>query len=962
MIMKKITYLLLIILFTFSGQIYSQNGDEITVENIGGTDYVIHKFTSIGPANFTPPAGITEVDLLVVAGGGGGAGNTAYSGAGGGAGGAGGLIFKEGYTVTPGSAISLNVGVGGNGRNGLNTPADNGEATLFDGLTALGGGGGNITPGGETTNSPAADGGSGGGGRQNLAGSGLQPTSTDGGFGNDGARNSTDNGGGGGGGAGSQPANITGNDGGDGGDGLDYSAFFGPSVGDAGFFAGGGGGGGDDVGAQGLGGQGGGGDGSSAIPSNLIAPSIGMANTGGGGGGGGSVHAGAAGGSGIVIIRYKLSDVDGFVFINDGNWNDNTKWENNTPPTTGANVVILANPQVTTDQTVGNIDILSTGIIVNIDNNVNLNVKGNINSLGQFTGDGEVVLNGSAAQTISGGGSFENLRINATSVDFNDPSDLFGVLYVDQGTLNTNGNLSLRCAFGTPPKTAQVGQVASGSSINGDVTVEQCFPARRAFRLLTSSVTTTGSIRQNWQDNPISYTDVPRPDPDSMNPNTSGYGTHITGVSPGAANATLDQDGDNGFDYNPSGNASMFTYDNIAQDWNPVANTTDNLIAGTPYRLMIRGDRSINIEQNNTSPTNTRLSATGTLIVGSYTPTTLLFTNVDNDFNFIANPYHAQVDIRELINNSLNLKDMEYYVWDPTLNTRGGYATVDLNTNNSPAGDANVYLQPMQAAFVRTGASGSAPVVNFEESHKDISQAQTTTKSLSQPEYINIQLYNADSYTEGNTPSDGLRINFDKSFSATSEDDSPKLGNLDENLARIEGNTYSAIERRPFPETEERLELFINQYRREAYVMKFNLTDNLNTKVFIEDKYLNETQEITTAAYTYTFTVDESISESTASDRFSLVFEPISLSTVEEALVEASLYPNPTKGSFRISGANLGEDAKIEIYNMIGQQVYKTDLKNQSTTEITNFNGSAGVYLVKLKTNQGERTFKLIKQ
>jgi hypothetical protein len=136
----------------------------------------------------------------------------------------------------------------------------------------------------------------------------------------------------------------------------------------------------------------------------------------------------------------------------------------------------------------------------------------------------------------------------------------------------------------------------------------------------------------------------------------------------------------------------------------------------------------------------------------------------------------------------------------------------------------------------------------------------------------------------------------------------------------------------------------------------------LNTKVFIEDKYLNETQEITTAAYTYTFTVDESISESTASDRFSLVFEPISLSTVEETLVEASLYPNPTKGSFRISGANLGEDAKIEIYNMIGQQVYKTNLKNQSTTEITNFNGSAGVYLVKLKTNQGERTFKLIKQ
>jgi len=318
MIMKKITFLLTTILFVFSGIVYSQNGDETTIETIDGIEYTIHKYTTTGANIFTPPVGVTRVDVLVVAGGGGGAGNTAYIGAGGGAGGAGGLIFKEGYTVTPGSAISLNVGVGGNGRNGLNTPADNGEATLFDGLTALGGGGGNITPGGETTNSPAADGGSGGGGRLNPAGSGLQEGSTDGGFGNDGARNSTDNGGGGGGGACTQPSNITGNDGGDGGDGLDYSAFFGPSVGDAGFFAGGGGGGGDNVGAQGLGGQGGGGDGSSAIPGNLIAPSTGMANT--GGGDGGSVHAGAAGGSGTVIIRYINFDASDRVFNTSGNW------------------------------------------------------------------------------------------------------------------------------------------------------------------------------------------------------------------------------------------------------------------------------------------------------------------------------------------------------------------------------------------------------------------------------------------------------------------------------------------------------------------------------------------------------------------------------------------------------------------------------------------------------------------
>jgi hypothetical protein len=245
---------------------------------------------------------------------------------------------------------------------------------------------------------------------------------------------------------------------------------------------------------------------------------------------------------------------------------------------------------------------------------------------------------------------------------------------------------------------------------------------------------------------------------------------------------------------------------------------------------------------------------------------------------------------------------------------------------------------------------------------KAVEQVQTDVKSLSTSEFINIQLFDAVSYAEGDTPSDGLRIKFDKTYSATTEDDSPKLGNLDENLARIEGNRYSAIERRPFPETEERLELFINQYRREAYVMKFDLTDNLNTQVFIEDRYLNEVSEITQSSNTYAFTVDGSIPESEASDRFSLVFEPVSLSTQEERLSNLSLYPNPTQGNFSISGMDLGQAGELEIYNMIGQQVYKKSVSGQSNLEVTDFNANTGIYLVKLTTNQGERTFKLIKE
>ncbi|PKG41649.1 peptidase M14 [Psychroflexus sp. MES1-P1E] len=619
--------------------------------------------------------------------------------------------------------------------------------------------------------------------------------------------------------------------------------------------------------------------------------------------------------------------------------------------------IVRANVSVITTQELSNLTVDPT-FSVDINTGQVLNITGDVNNEGSFTGEGEVVLNGTSAQSISGGGSFENLRLdNPTSLDFTDPADLFGVVYVDQGTLNTNGNLSLRCNFGTPGKTAQVGSV--GGTIVGDVTVEQCYPARRAFRFLSPSVTTATSIRENWQENPVGYLDNPSP----------GYGTHITGVSPGSANASVGQDGNNGFDYNPSGNASMFTFDNSTPSWDRVTNANGVLTAGQAYRLFLRGDRSIDITINGSPPTATRLSTTGVLAIGAQTETNL--SNTANAFNFIGNPYQAQVDLNSLIMGSTNISSAEYYVWDPTLGGsptpgssggRGAYVTVELPAGtNSASSSANEFLQPMQAAFVRTNTDAPASVT-FQEAMKAVNEIQTDVKSNSVQEYINIQLFNANSFAQGETPSDGLRINFNKSFSVTTTDDSPKLSNLDENLARLAENTAIAIERRPLPQATEELPLFINQYRRESYVMKFDMTDNLTAQIFVKDNYLETLTEITSSDNIFSFTIESSIPESVASDRFSLVFEPVSLSTEEQSLVNLSLYPNPTKGNFSVSGIDSGQDAEVKIYNLIGQQVYTIKLSGQSSIEITDFNGTTGVYLVKLKTNQGEKTFKLIKE
>ncbi|MDO7173441.1 LamG-like jellyroll fold domain-containing protein, partial [Mariniflexile sp. AS56] len=87
------------------------------------------------------------------------------------------------------------------------------------------------------------------------------------------------------------------------------------------------------------------------------------------------------------------------------------------------------------------------------------------------------------------------------------------------------------------------GSASIGAGIGtfvGDATIERYVSAKRAFRLLSSPVTTSTFISNNWQ-----------------------LGTHITGSLTNA----------NGFDATGTGNPSMYSFDNISQSWNALPNT-----------------------------------------------------------------------------------------------------------------------------------------------------------------------------------------------------------------------------------------------------------------------------------------------------------------------------------------------------------------------------------------------------
>jgi len=297
------------------------------ISSVSNAAIVTQRFTTTISAGWTAPVGVTQVEVLTVAGGGGGGGDN------GGGGGAGGLIYNSAFSVTPGSTYTVTVGSGGAG-GGNSVQGTNGTNSVFGSLTATGGGGG----GGSASNSglwPGLTGGSGGGGGGNENGStgfgvGGAGTSLQGNAGGNGANAGASGAtrvGGGGGGAGSagSTASVNGNTfgySGLGGAGLPYSI-----TGNLEYYAGGGGGGGqNDTGGVsmsiGYGGVGGGGNGAAVYngAGTTVASTPAAPNTGGGGGGGGrgANSTASAGGSGVVIIRYRVPTVA--TFLDSGSW------------------------------------------------------------------------------------------------------------------------------------------------------------------------------------------------------------------------------------------------------------------------------------------------------------------------------------------------------------------------------------------------------------------------------------------------------------------------------------------------------------------------------------------------------------------------------------------------------------------------------------------------------------------
>jgi hypothetical protein len=588
-------------------------------------------------------------------------------------------------------------------------------------------------------------------------------------------------------------------------------------------------------------------------------------------------------------------------------------------------------------------------------NSLVLNWTGNVNSLWTEAGnwsdntlpditDNVVIPNVTNQPLIS---SSDNVEVRNLFVNENASIDISGVLNVNDGIVN-NGQITF---ISNATSTGQLDEFTGTFSGTGSVTVERFIPAsNRAFRLLSTPITSSGSIFDNWQQG-------------GLNPGDDGFeanlGTHITG----------DAAGNNGFDATQSGNASMFGYNN--GNYTNILNTDNTaLIAGEAYTIFIRGDRTAaNLSTSPPSAQETTLRTTGlstdfrTGQVTLNTGSTPQLSNTPGEYNLIANPYQSIVDLCAVDRTNLS---NTVWVRNVASGTNGAWVSLDVSNTGlcniapppTPTSGSSQFIQPGSAFFIETTAA--SPSITFEEADKatDASQPLDIVFNETTMFYVNARLYLSSELQNGDVERDAFGLRFDNQFTTSGgEEDADKFTNPDENIG-IVNNGLKYIDKQTMPSIGHHIQLETTGYTGSTYSLVFTMANlPTNMGIFINDAYLGTQTELTDG-FVYDFTVDANIPASIAEDRFSLVFDNTTLGIAENTFgYNFNLYPNPApNGRFYVSTPSLSGAAQVTLTNVLGQQVYaqQLDIQNQEV-QIHADKLSSGVYMMNL--SQGEQSF-----
>jgi hypothetical protein len=396
------------------------------------------------------------------------------------------------------------------------------------------------------------------------------------------------------------------------------------------------------------------------------------------------------------------------------------------------------------------------------------------------------------------------------------------------------------------------------------------------------------------------------------------------------------------------------------------------LAPGDAVRLYIRGDRSVSLTTAGSLPTTTTIRSKVTLANGDVNFTGL--STSEGGFNFIANPYQAQIDLVSLFeaSSTVDINPNLYYAWDPTIGVVGAYAifNIDLGINNVAGSEVNRFLQPGQAIFISTAEDGNAaglsPELTAKQSFKTTSTATADVyRSTHVNEWISISLFKDNELLSGKAR-DGVLISFSAQASQlVTAKDAIKLQNPNENLSVLKNSQLLSITEKAIPIDGDLVALQLTGTTAAYYT--FELNNGLTgLQTLFVDSYLGTETSMVPGLNSIGVSFDNADPMSSQADRFSLKFLNTTLSAGDTASCQAvTLHPNPMTGShLQVSNLRIGQPVVMDFYNAVGQKVrtFKNLLSNGVETVNNLSDLKSAVYFLRVYQGDVVTTLKFIKK
>ena len=324
-----------------------------------------------------------------------------------------------------------------------------------------------------------------------------------------------------------------------------------------------------------------------------------------------------------------------------------------------------------------------------------------------------------------------------------------------------------------------------------------------------------------------------------------------------------------------------------------------------------------------------------------------LFTD-GNGYNLLGNPYPSFIHSSEILTNSTDaLASQTIWIWNQATNNYDTYVTAD-----------EFKIAPGQGFFIKSdGQSGNVTIDSDNQHHLS---SDTFQRTDSRPE-LHVTLSNENQpnrttkiyYLENATT--GFDNGYDGELFGGVANDFTIYSHL---LSDSVGKDY-AIQSLPTDNYEQMvIPIGINALAGTTIKIKAekrNFQEALN--VYLEDREVN-TFTLLDVEDHFVTTLTENLN---GIGRFYLHTLSRALD-IEDAVMQDSvnMYTLDTK-TLRVVGVE-NNQAKLYLYNTMGQAVYQTNFTGQGVNDVELPNLSAGIYLVKLQTTQGTITKKIIIQ